>query len=78
MNHGLQALTVEMQRKNTSERRRNAQMIQSCVTLTKRAHKPQETGVPSKVHPRDKVRAHLPASQRKEGLGECRLGLANP
>jgi len=26
------------------------------------------------MHPRDKVRAHLPASQRKEGLGECHLG----
>ena len=53
-------------------------MIQSCVTLIKRAHKPQETGMPSKMHPRDKVRAHLPASQRNEGLGECRLGPADP
>ena len=35
-------------------------------------------GVPSKMHPRDKVRAHLPASQRKEGLGECHLGSTDP
>ena len=35
-------------------------------------------GHASKMHPKDKVRAHLPASQRKEGLGECHLGPAEP
>ena len=53
-------------------------MIQSCVSLTKRAHKLEETGVPRKMHPRDKTRAHLSASQRKMGLGECHLGPAEP
>ena len=53
-------------------------MIQSCVTLTRRAHKPEEMGMTSKMLPMDMVRAHLPASQRKEGLGECRLGPADP
>ena len=53
-------------------------MIQSCVSLTKRAHKLEETGVPSKMHPRDKVTAHLPASQRKEDTGECPQGSAEP
>jgi hypothetical protein len=53
-------------------------MIQSYATLTKRAHKPYETGAPRHMHPWDKTRTHLTASQRKEGLGECHLGLADP
>ena len=50
----------------------------SCISLRRRTHKLDEMGTTSKMHPRDKVRAHLPASQRKEGLGECRLGPADP
>ena len=53
-------------------------MIQSCVSLTKRAHKLDETGVPSKMHPRDKTWAHLSASQRNMGLGERHVGPAEP
>ena len=34
--------------------------------------------MPSKMHPRDKVRAHLPASQRKEDPGEGHQGSADP
>ena len=53
-------------------------MIQSCVSLTRRAHKPEETGGPRHMHPRDKIKTHLSASQTKEGLGECHLGAADP
>lgn len=35
-------------------------------------------GAPSQERPRHKVRAHLSASQRKVGLGECHLSLADP
>ena len=47
---------------NTSKHTSKAQKIVSCISLTKRAHKPNEMGMPSKMHPRDKVRAHLSAS----------------
>ena len=53
-------------------------MIQSCVSLTKRAHKLEETGVPSKMHPMDKTRAHMSASQRKMGLGGRHQGPVEP
>ena len=50
----------------------------SCVSLTRRAHKPDEMGVPSKMHPRIKTRAHLSVVQRKAGPGERHLGSADP
>ena len=49
--------------KTHREHRRNTQKIMSCISLTRRAHKPDETSAPSKMHPRDKIRAHLSASQ---------------
>ena len=59
-----------MHKKSTEDR---------CLRFTyKRAHKPEETGVPSKMHPMDKTRAHLSASQRKIGLGGRHLGPAEP
>ena len=50
----------------------------TCVSLRRRAHKLVEMGVPSKMHPRIKTRAHLSAAQRKAGPGECHLGSADP
>ena len=50
----------------------------SCVSLTRRAHKLDEMGTTSKMHPRIKTRAHLSADQRKAGPGECHLGSADP
>ena len=35
-------------------------------------------GMPRKMHPRDKVRAHLLASHGKEDTGECPQGSAVP
>ena len=49
--------------KTRRERRRNAQKILSYVLLTRRDHKPDETGMPNKMHLRDKTRAHLSASK---------------
>ena len=48
------------------------------ISLRRRAHKLVEMGVPSKMHPRIKTRAHLSAAQRKAGPGECHLGSADP
>ena len=48
------------------------------VSPTRRAHKSDEMGMPSKMHPRIKTRAHLSAVQRMAGPGECHLGSANP
>ena len=53
-------------------------MIQSRASLTRRANKPEETGGPRHMHPRDKIKTHLSASQTKEDLGECHLGAADP
>ena len=53
-------------------------MIQSCASLTRRANKPEETGGPRHIHPRDKTKTHMSASQRKKGLGEYHLGAADP
>ena len=39
-------------KENTSERTRKEQKIAACVSPIKRAHKLEETGVPSKMHPR--------------------------
>ena len=78
MKYALQACTAEIQRKIQVIVEENTQMIQSCISLTRRAHKLEETGVTSKMHTRDKTRAHLPASQRKMGLGERHLGSAEP
>ena len=50
----------------------------SCVSLTRRAHKLDEMGMTSKMHPRIKTRAHLSADQKKAGPGECHLGSADP
>ena len=30
------------------------------------------------MHPRDKIKTHMSASQMKKGLGECHLGAADP
>ena len=49
----------------------------TCVSL-RRAHKLVEMGVPSKMHPRIKTRAHLSVDQRKAGPGELHLGSADP
>ena len=50
----------------------------SCVSLTRRAHKPRgKTGAPRHMHPRDKTKTHLSASYRKEDLGDCHLGVAD-
>ena len=50
----------------------------TCVSLRRRANKPDEMGVPSKMHPRINTRAHLSVVQMKAGLGECHLGSADP
>ena len=50
----------------------------TCVSPRRRAHKLVEMGVPSKMHPRIKTRAHLSADQKKAGPGECHLGSADP
>ena len=50
----------------------------TCVSLRRRAHKPDEMGVPSKMHLRIKTKAHLSVIQRKAGLGERHQGSADP
>ena len=50
----------------------------TCASSRRRAHKLVEMGVPSKMHPRIKTRAHLLAVQRKAGPGDCHLGSADP
>jgi hypothetical protein len=54
------------------------QKILSCVTLTKRSHLADQTGVPRHESPRINIWAHLSVSQRKAELGEAHLGLAEP
>ena len=49
----------------------------SCVSLTRRAHEPEEMGTPRHKDPRDKTKTHLSASYRKEDLGDCHLGVAD-
>ena len=58
-------------KKNTSECRRNAQMVLFCVSLTRRAHELEETGALKHKDPRDKTRTHLSVSQRKVVLGSA-------
>ena len=65
-------------KENTSERRRKCTDDPVLRLLTIRAHKPLEMGASRHMHQRDKARIHLSASQRKEGLGECHLGPADP
>ena len=48
------------------------------VSLRRKPHKPKEMGVPSKMHPRIKTRAHLLVVQRKAGPRERHLGSADP
>ena len=48
------------------------------MSLTRRAHKSEETGAPRKMHLRIQVRAHMSASTRKIHPGEGHLGLADP
>ena len=48
------------------------------MPLTRMAHKSDETGTASKMHPRINTRAHLPVIQKKTSLREPRLGSANP
>ena len=74
----MQAPIVEMQRKTQVNAEEMHRISCTCVSLRRRAPKPNEMGVPSKMHPRDKVRAHLPASQRKEGLGGAIWGWPTP
>ena len=48
------------------------------MPLTRMAHKSDETGTASKMHPRINTRAHLPVIQKKTGLREPRLGSTDP
>ena len=50
----------------------------TCVSFIRRAHKPDKMGVPSKMYPRIKTRAHLSVVQRKAGPEECHLGSTDP
>ena len=50
----------------------------TCVSLTRRVHKPDEMGVPSKMHPRINTRAHLSIIQKKTGPRERHLVSADP
>ena len=65
-------------KENTSERRTKC-IDDTVLRFTyKKGPQTRGNGVPSNMHPRDKTRAHLSASQRKMGLGECHLGPAEP
>ena len=48
------------------------------MPLTRMAHKSDETGTPSKMHPRINTRAHLSVIQKKTGQREPHLGSADP
>ena len=48
------------------------------MPLTRMAHKSDETGTTSKMHPRINTRAHLLVIQKKTGLREPHLGSADP
>jgi hypothetical protein len=65
-------------RKTCRRRHKNAQKIISGVTLTKRAHLVEQTGMPCEMHDMVNTWAHLSACQRKEPLGEAHLGSADP
>jgi len=54
-------------KENISERRRNVQKIMSCVSLARRAHKPDQTGMPRKMH----LRNHI---GRPQGLYRRKMG----
>ena len=69
---------VRNKRKTRRRRHKNAQKIVSGITLTKRAHLAEQTGVPHKMHDMVNTWAHLSACQRKEHLGEPHLGSPEP
>ena len=48
------------------------------VSLTWRAQKSEQTGAPTKMHPRILARVHMSASRRKEDPGKVHLGSAEP
>ena len=50
MNCDLQAPTAETQKKTQLNTKRIAKKILNCVSLTRRAHKSEQTGVPHKIH----------------------------
>jgi hypothetical protein len=47
------------------------------MPLTRMVHKSNETGTPSKIHPRINTRAHLPIIQKKTVPREPHLGSAD-
>ena len=70
MNCDLQAPSARTWKKTQVNTRRNTQKILICVSLTRRTHKPDETGAPRKIHMRIRLWTHMSAYQRKVDLGE--------
>ena len=64
--------------KTHRERRRNAQKIMSCISLTRRAHKPEQTGMPHKMHPAIPIRSPQGVCQPKMDPNGDKSGVAEP
>jgi hypothetical protein len=71
---------MQVQNKKKTRRRHNrsTQKILSYNTLTKMAHKPDQTSAPRHKSPRIIARAHMSASQRKAELGRLHMGSTEP
>ena len=75
MNCHLQAPTSAKQGKHTMK---CTKYSYPKMPLTRRAHKPEETGAPHKMHLRIRLRAHVSAYQRKQSRRTCTWGSADP
>ena len=64
--------------KTQRERIRNKQKIMSCISLTRRAHKPKQTGMPRKMHPETNIRSPQGTRRPKMGQNGISKGVADP
>ena len=69
---------VKYEGKKTREHKRNTQKILSCVTLTKEAHKLEQTNVPCPGTDVSKIGTHLSVTQTKAAVRGGRVGSAEP
>ena len=78
MNCDLQAPTSAKQGKHRKTHDEIHKILLPRNATYKDGHKSDETGTPSKMHPRISTRAHLPIIQKKTGPREPHLGSVDP